>query len=151
MIYRPYQPPDFAALYAVEEACFEPLFRFSRRYMRQLLNRIDSAAWVAEEDGRLVAFAIVGWSGPPGAVIAYIETIEVLAGMRGKGAGSELLRRIEAAALAAGACVIALHVDAENQAAIHLYEAHGYRQAGREENFYPEGRAALVFRKPLAA
>ena len=151
MLYRPYQPDDFAALYAIEEACFEPLLRFTRRYMRQLLKRADAAAWVVEEEGLMAGFAIVGWSGPPAAIFAYIETIEVLAEMRGKGLGGELLRRIEASALAAGAGLIALHVDAANAAAIRLYEAHGYELAGREENFYPLGRAALIYRKLLAA
>jgi ribosomal protein S18 acetylase RimI-like enzyme len=147
--YRPYQPADFAALYAIEEACFEPPVRFSRRYLRRLLSRADAAAWVAEAEGRLAGFAIVGWSGPAAARWAYVETIEVLAGQRRGGVGGELLRRLEASALAAGAGLMALHVDAENAAAIRLYEAHGYRQAGREENFYPQGRAALVFRKLL--
>ena len=39
MLYRLYQPGDFAALYAVEELCFEPPFRFSRAYMRQLIAK----------------------------------------------------------------------------------------------------------------
>ena len=28
MKYRPYKPEDFEALYALEEACFQPPFRF---------------------------------------------------------------------------------------------------------------------------
>lgn len=147
MLYRSYQPEDFAALYAVEEACFEPLLRFPRSYMRRLLARQNSAAWIAEDEGHIVGFAIVGWKGSAGA--AYVETIEVLSTQRGRGVGAELLRRIESSAEAAGSSLVGLHVDAENTAAIRLYEAHEYQNVGREENFYPQGRAALVYRKPL--
>ena len=37
MIYRLYQPDDFAQLYAVEKTPFQPPIRFSRSYMRQLI------------------------------------------------------------------------------------------------------------------
>jgi len=42
-----------------------------------------------------------------------------------------------------------LHVDALNTAAIALYERCGYTCQGRRENFYPKGRAALVYVKVL--
>ena len=60
-------------------------------------------------------------------MVAYIQTLEVLPERRGRGVGGELLRRIEGSARAAGAQSIWLHVDAENAAAIRLYERHGYR------------------------
>jgi ribosomal protein S18 acetylase RimI-like enzyme len=152
VIYRPYEEADFAALYAIEEACFEPLFRFPRRYMRHLLQRANAAAWIAlTGEGEMAGFAIAGWSSHGDVCLAYIETIEVLAEARGQGAGGELLRRIEGSALRAGAAAIWLHVDAENAAAIQLYERHGYHPAGREEKFYPQGRAALIYRKELQA
>jgi ribosomal protein S18 acetylase RimI-like enzyme len=149
MIYRPYMPEDFAALYAIEEACFQPPLRFSRAYMRRLVGSQDAATWIAEEDGALAGFAIVEWSDEAGAVTAYIQTIEVEPAMRRLGVGGELMRRVEQSASAAGATAIWLHVDAENLGAIRLYEAHGYRREGREANFYPRGRAALIYAKTL--
>jgi ribosomal protein S18 acetylase RimI-like enzyme len=68
---------------------------------------------------------------------------------RGQGVGGELLRRVEGSAIAAGAQLIWLHVDAENAAAIRLYEANGYRIEGRKEKYYPHGRAALICLKAL--
>jgi ribosomal protein S18 acetylase RimI-like enzyme len=149
--YRPYTPKDFSALYAIEEACFHTPFRFSRSYMRHLLGSLNTAAWVAEQDSQMAGFAIVEWSQGRRGTVAYIQTIEVLPAARGKGAGSELLSRLEISARAAGAHTIWLHVDAENASAIRLYERHSFVAEGREENYYPQGRAALVYLKKLEA
>ena len=159
MLYRPYHPADFAAIYAVEEICFQPPFRFSRAYMRSIVLSPVSAAWIAEEkvgaqeSGRLTGFAIVEWESEtqtePRA--AYIVTVEVLPGFRGRGIAAELLCRIEDSARGAGAGSIWLHVDAENAAAIRLYERRDYMRQGREEHYYARQRAALVYAKPLGA
>ena len=145
MLYRLYKPTDFAALYAIEEMCFEPPLRFGRRYMRQLVEAADAATWIAEADDRMAGFAIVEWA--EGA--AYIQTLEVLPERRGSGVGGELLRLTEGSARGAGAELIWLHVDAENAGAIRLYERHGYRYENREEDYYARGRAALVYAKRL--
>ncbi|MGA3160638.1 MAG: N-acetyltransferase [Terracidiphilus sp.] len=149
MLYRPFTPEDFDRLYALEELCFEPHSRFSRRTMRQLVSRPNAATWIAEEGGRLVGFAIVEWNQEPDNGIAYIQTIEVAREHRSCGVGRELLGRIEGSARNAGAGMIWLHVEAANAGAIRLYEAHGYRCEGREENYYPQGHAALIYQKRL--
>ena len=149
MLYRVYSPDDFTALYGVEEVCFEPPFRFSRAYMRQIVARRDGATWLAEEDGALAGFAVVEWSREPEGRGAYIQTIEVLPRQRRAGIAQELMRRLEDSAIKAGAKLIWLHVDAENLAAVRLYEKHGYMLKGREENYYPRRRAALVYAKEL--
>ena len=149
MLYRLYTPGDFAALYAIEEICFQPPLRFDRDYMQRLVRRPTSATWIVEEDGRMAGFAIVEWARKPAGVVAYIATIEVAPEYRQRGVGGELLRRVEHSALAAEAATLWLHVDARNAGAIRLYEAHGYRHEGREENFYPSRRAALIYRKAL--
>jgi ribosomal-protein-alanine N-acetyltransferase len=147
MHYRFYKPEDFAALYAIEEVCFEPPFRFGRRYMQQLVNAKSSATWIAEEAGAMAGFAIVEWSDAENQ--AYIPTIEVLPGRRGRGVGGELLRRVAGSAREAGALALWLHVDETNADAIRLYEAHGFVSVGKEEHFYAPGRGALLYRKPL--
>lgn len=151
MLYRPFSPQDFGQLYALEEACFAPPFRFDRGYMRQLVNRSDVATWIAEETGQMAGFAIVEWAVEKGGVTAYIQTIEVAPEARGQGVGRELLGRIEGSAHTAGARWIWLHVEETNLGAIRLYVAHGYRIEGREEDYYPQGRAALVCAKQLGA
>ena len=149
MLYRPYKPEDFAALYAIEERCFQPPLSFSRRTMRQLVNSTHAATWIAEEDGRMAGFAIVQWAEEAGHIIAYIQTIEVAPEQIRHGIGGELLRRIEGSVRLAGAQAIWLHVDAANAGAIRLYEANGYRSEGRVENYYARDRAALIYAKPL--
>lgn len=151
MNYRPYAPEDFDQLYALEELCFEPPFRFGRRYMKALVQHPHAAVWIAEEDGKMAGFAVVEWGEGKGGVTAYIQTIEVVLEARGHGVGGELLSRIAGSAHAAGALLIWLHVEAGNAAAIRLYEAQGYFCEGREENFYPQGRAALIYLKRLDA
>ncbi len=149
MIYRPYAQEDFIALYAIEEACFQPPLRFGRGYMRRLVHAANAATWIADDNGRMAGFAIVDWRRDAGVVTAYIQTIEVAADQRRRGVGGELLRCVEQSARAAGAALLWLHVDEENSAAIHLYETHGFCREVREENYYARSRAALVLVKLL--
>ena len=149
MNYRLYTAEDFAQLYAIEEVCFQPPFRFGRGYMRQLVNDSDAATWIAEEDGCMEGFAIVQWAREENEFVAYLMTIEVMPETRGRGVGAELLARSEESARAAGAARIWLHVDEENEGAIRLYRRLGYVFEGRHENYYPRGRAALIGAKRL--
>jgi ribosomal protein S18 acetylase RimI-like enzyme len=149
MIYRPFRPEDLPALYAIEEICFQPPLRFSRAFMQRLVNSDHAATWIAEEGPQMAGFAIVVWTVEEGGLVGYIQTIEVLPAMRRRGVGGELMRCVEQSAKRAGAEAIWLHVDAENAGAIRLYEARGYRHEGREANYYPRGRTALVYAKAL--
>lgn len=117
--------------------------------MKQLVSDADAATWIAEEDGRMAGFAIVQWGSEAGEGIAYLQTIEVLPEARGRGVGAALLTRSEEAARAAGAARIWLHVDEENADAIRMYQRHGFVFEGRHENYYPQGRAALIAEKLL--
>lgn len=151
MNYRPYTSADFAAIYAIEEICFQPPLRFPRRYVRQLVESADTITWIAEEDGKIAGFSIADFGRDEDGRFAYIQTIEVLPEMRGRGAGNELLRRIEESARGGGAKAIWLHVESQNAGAIRLYEAHEYKCEGRRENYYARGRAGLIYRKMLEA
>ncbi len=117
--------------------------------MRRLVASPQASTWIAEEDGRLAGFGIVEWSLDGGRPTAYIQTIEVAPGQRRLGVGGKLLGLLEHSAESAGAPAIWLHVDAENTSAIKLYQAHGYKCMGREPDYYPRGREALVYVKAL--
>ena len=149
MLFRLYQPGDFAELYAIEEICFQPPLRFGRRYMQQIVGSRDSTTWIAEEDGVMAGFAVVEYSEEPDGKIAYIQTIEVAPPFRKRGVGAELLRRVNDSAQDGGAVLIWLHVDAQNDAAIRLYRSQDYLRQGRREHYYARGRAAEIYVKTL--
>ena len=149
MTYRLFELEDFDELYAIEEVCFQPPQRFTRRYMRQLISLPDAATWIAGDDNRMAGFAVIEWAQQTAGIVAYIATIEVLPKLRGRGIGAELLGRIEGSAKAAGAIEIWLHVDVENASAIRLYERHGYQRSGRAEHYYARHRPADIYVKHL--
>lgn len=150
MHYRLYRPADFIQLYAIEELCFQRPLRFSRSYMRRIIENSASATWIAEDAENMTGFAVADWSGEPPCRFAYIQTLEVAPQHRRRGIARELLSRLETSAQAARANEIWLHVNAHNAAAIRLYRAHGYRQQGREEDYYGRGQAAQVYARLLA-
>jgi ribosomal protein S18 acetylase RimI-like enzyme len=149
MDFRLYRDDDFAQLYEIELACFEPPIRFSRQTMHAFVTDIHSATWIAEENGQMSGFAIVYWAKPPEQPLAYIQTLEVAPAQRNRGVARELLRRVEESARAAGAHVIWLHVAETNTAAIRLYENHGYSRQGREPNYYAKNIPALLYAKAI--
>lgn len=150
MHYRLFEPDDFDDLYAIEEICFQPPERFSRRYLRQLTGSADAATWIAAEpNGKMAGFTILEWAPQNSGVVAYIETIEVLPEFRGRGIAAELMRRLEGSANAERAVSIWLHVDAENASAIRLYERLGYQNTGRADHYYNRNRAAAIYAKSL--
>jgi ribosomal protein S18 acetylase RimI-like enzyme len=151
MLFRRYMTDDFPALYSIEERCFEPRFRFGRGYMQHLVSNPEAVAWVAEEDGVMAGFAIVAWGKSVSADGGYLQTIEVLPEFRNRGVGEKLVGLSEISAWSADSDTLSLHVDAENEAAIALYEKCGYRRRGRRDHYYARGRAALLYEKQLDA
>jgi len=115
--------------------------------MRQLVSAADTATWIAEQDGQMAGFSIVEWAEGT----AYLQTLEVMPERRVGGVGGELLRLAEGSARNAGAELMWLHVDAENDGAIRLYERNGYSLKGREEDYYARSRAALVYARSLVS
>lgn len=150
MHYRLYVPGDFVALYAIEEECFAAPVRFSRSYLRRIISHPNTATWIAEEARGLCGFGLVQWTQTRTGMLAYIQTIEVLPEFRGRGVGGELLRRMEESAIAERATAIWLHVEEANEAAIRVYRACAYQLEGREVDYYGQGRAGLLYAKPLA-
>lgn len=149
MLYRLYQPDDFAALYAIEAASFEPPLRFTRRYLRSLIEAEDAATWIAEVDAQPAGFAVIEWYASGAEIAAYLQTIEVLHAHRGRGVATGLLHHAEVSARSAHASALWLHVDEANSAAVHLYEKEGFTLQGREEHYYGAGTEALIYRKAL--
>jgi ribosomal protein S18 acetylase RimI-like enzyme len=146
---RLFEADDLRALYAIEEACFEPSVRFSRSLMRSLARDPDCRVWLGIVDAVRVGFAIVGLRGEEDSSAAYIWTIEVLPGFRRMGVARQLLMRVEESAREAGCATIELHVSERNAAGLALYEQAAYERSGVDAEYYGRREDAFRYRKNL--
>ena len=146
---RLFEAPDLRALYAIEEACFEPPLRFSRALMRSLAYDPQCRTWLGIVDNIRAGFAIAGLSNDDDATSAYIWTIEVLPSLRRMGVARQLLVRMEESAREAGCLAIELHVSERNAAGLALYEAAGYVRTGVDAEYYGRRENAFRYRKAL--
>lgn len=146
---RLFAADDLRALYAIEEACFEPRVRFSRALMRSLAYAPDCRVWLGIVDEVRVGFAIVGLRSDHDPAAAYIWTIEVLPAFRRRGVARQLLMRVEESAREAGCAAIELHVSERNAAGLALYEAAEYVRIGVEAEYYGRREDAFRYRKLL--
>lgn len=84
---------------------------------------------------------------------AEIITIAVDPAMGRQGIGRQLVDEAMKAAEKAGAGCVFLEVAVDNEAALKLYEASGFVQAGRRRSYYRRGPAqidAVVMRRDIA-
>ena len=151
---RLFEADDLRALYAIEEACFEPEVRFSRALMRSLAHDPNCRTWLGVVDNVRVGFAMVRLEGEDDPSTAYIWTIEVLPAFRRMGVARALLMRVEESAREAGCAAVELHVSERNADGLALYAAAGYARVGIEPEYYGRGEDAFRYRKlfePLIA
>jgi [ribosomal protein S18]-alanine N-acetyltransferase len=96
----------------------------------------------------LVGYAGVSVVGGRGDAEANVHTIGVDPGWQGKGIGRALLRALLARADEFAAPVF-LEVRTDNEAAIGLYEAHGFTRIGMRRRYYwPSGADAYTMARP---
>jgi ribosomal protein S18 acetylase RimI-like enzyme len=146
---RLFEPDDLRALYAIEDACFEPAVRFSRGLMRSLSQDSSCRTWLGIVDGIRVGFAVVGLHSESDPTAAYIWTIEVLPAFRRRGVARQLLTDVESSAREAQCASIQLHVSERNSEALALYETSGYIRLGVEPQYYGRREDAFLYRKQL--
>jgi GNAT superfamily N-acetyltransferase len=84
---------------------------------------------------------------------AYVERLVVSPSFQRRGIARGLLSAAEKLAREAGKETVGLHVSGNNLAALRLYEAEGYRQAGRQSSFltgyFLDAREWLFLQKTL--
>ena len=140
-------------LYELDTLCFEKPFRFSRSAMRRFAGAANALVRIAVEAGgegapeTLLGFGIVHLESAAYGLAAYVVTLDVDPGARGKGVATRLMTALESAAYEAGAASMALHVFRGNAAAISLYEKLGYELTGTATDFYGPGLDALDYRR----
>ena len=143
---RPMQDRDIPAVQAIDRAAF-PVPWPPSAYDHELHHSPHSRLWVAEEDGRVVGFAVL-WL-----ILdeAHVATIAVHPDFRRRGIGQQLLQTMLAAARAAKMRLITLEVRAGNAAAQALYRRFGFRVVGRRPKYYTDNREdALIMTLMLA-
>jgi [ribosomal protein S18]-alanine N-acetyltransferase len=94
----------------------------------------DLEGWVAQEDGAIVGFLVAR---------RFVDELEILnvavaPQARRKGIGGGLVQQALEWGRALGATRIFLEVRASNEAALHFYDAHGFRVTGRRTRYYAD-------------
>ena len=93
---------------------------------------------------------VVGYAGlcayPPHE--SYVQTIAVAPAHQGAGLGTTMLTALIEESARRGCVQLDLEVRADNEAAIALYERHGFRRIGLRRRYYqPSGTDAVVMRR----
>jgi ribosomal-protein-alanine acetyltransferase len=144
---RPARLQDLDALVAIENRSFD-VDRFSRRSFRYLLTKANAETFVFEEQGRVLAYAMLLFN--TGTSLARLYSLAVDPELRGRGIGSRLIEKAEASAVGHDCIYLRLEVRRNNDAAIRLYEKHGYRRIGLLPDYYEDHMEALRYEKLLA-
>jgi ribosomal-protein-alanine N-acetyltransferase len=126
--------------------------RFSRSQLLYLLTRANGAVLVAEEaeptgPNLVVGNAIVLFR--RGGSAGHLYSLTVDPEHQGRGLGRLLLGRVEELAAEQGCERLLLEVRSDNEAALRLYRASGYREVGIRPGYYADGRDALAMEKSI--
>jgi ribosomal-protein-alanine N-acetyltransferase len=148
---REYSESDLGIIFALDEVCFEPPFRFSARAMKQLAEARNALTVLAEDEatGEVAGFSIAHVERAGKGLRAYVVTLDVAPKYRRHGLARQMMQRIEQQATQAGCASVELHVSVDNDSAIAFYEAEGYERSHMVNSFYALGRHAYVYRKAL--
>ncbi|MBW4037612.1 MAG: GNAT family N-acetyltransferase [Acidobacteria bacterium] len=95
MQFRAYCAKDADPMYALDVACFERPFRFSRGTMRRFAEAKNARVIVAEERGALVGFVIVDVEASGEGRVGYVVTLDVDPGCRRRGIARGLMMEAE--------------------------------------------------------
>ena len=137
---------DLAALVAIEEQSFSQ-DRLSSRSLKRWLSASHGLLMVAEVNSELVGYGLV-WC-HKGTRLARLYSLAVLASQQGKGVASQLLIALENETVKRGRSFMRLEVAVNNQAAIRLYEKHGYHVFGHYSDYYDDHSDALRMQKTI--
>jgi ribosomal protein S18 acetylase RimI-like enzyme len=137
---------DLDAILALELAVFST-DRLSRRSLRAFIASEHRPLLVATSGAGLAGYALVALR--KGSEVARLYSIAVNRSIGRRGVGRALMAACELYAAAHGRRALRLEVRFDNEAAIALYRALGYREFGHHDDYYADGARALRFEKPL--
>ena len=126
----PMDQSHVAAVAEIGRLCFsEP---WSEAAMRGELQNPHGEIYVCCEEGAVLGYASIAFVLDEGS----INNIAVLPQFRRRGIADALLYFLDGQADRRSLSFFTLEVRASNQAALALYEKHGYRPVGRRRGFY---------------
>lgn len=137
---------DLDALAALEAASFDG-DRLSRAQYRRHLDSDSALVLAASAGGQLLGSAVLFFR--KGSAQARLYSLATRREARGQGVGSALLKAAASAARRRGCRALRLEVRADNAAAIHLYEKHGYQRGGALAAYYEDGADGWRYAKAL--
>ena len=136
---------------ALDVACFEPPFRFTRAAMRRFAEAAKARVVVAEEGGALAGFVVIHLERTGEERVGYVVTLDIAVDQRRKGIAGALMLEVEREAIQAGCSMMALHVFVGNGAAMAFYESVGFARSHRSRGFYGVGLDAIVYHRALTS
>lgn len=137
---RTAQPEDLPVLAALETAGFPPNRAWSAPLLRLELEAPGALMLLAEGPDGIVGYAAFRTVADESELLR----LAVHPDARRRGIGRALVRAGLAASAVRGARRCFLEVRLHNRAAINLYRALGFRDAGRRQGYYRDGDDALV-------
>ena len=142
---------DIDRLFEIEVRVFTA-DRISKRSFRRLVATSTAIVIVAELPGEGGRATIVGYAAlllRRGTGLARLYSIAVTPDFGGRGIGSAILSAAESSAFDRDRIALRLEVREDNEGAIALYRARGYRPIGRYLDYYADHMPALRFEKTL--
>jgi len=136
---REYHPADAQRLYQIDQVCFPGDIAFSRAELRFCLKHPSSVAKIAEEEGRVVGFAL-GRVALDGA--GHVLTLDVIPEARRRGVGTALLTALHEEFMRRNVAVSVLEVDTSDSGARCFYERMGYEWVETIRGYYNGRRDA---------
>jgi [ribosomal protein S18]-alanine N-acetyltransferase len=142
---RPMRWWDIESVMGMEVELFAEDAWSDAMYWSELAERESRFYLVAVDDDDVVGYAgLCAYA----ADVAYVQTIGVTEKRQGEGIGAALLDALLGESDRRGTAHVDLEVRDGNEAAIHLYEKHGFGVLGRRRGYYqPSGADALVMRR----
>lgn len=134
---------DLDAVCSIEHRVFPN--PWPRVFFEKDLESRNTVAFVAEESGQVIAYAI----GACVDVELHITNIAVAAGYQRRGIGLGLLQKMEDVAIERGCGFAYLEVRINNTAAIGMYKKYGYDILYTRKKYYIDGDDAYVMNKEL--
>ena len=144
---RVFQSQDFETLYRLDQACYPPGIAYSRQALREFLAAPGAQTWVAEEEGKLVAFIIVE---KVRRADGHIITLDVREDCRRRGLGSALLATAEAWLADHRVRRISLETAVDNSAGVAFWMRAGYSATARWSRYYLDRLDAYRMEKELS-